>query len=56
MAIKDDKEQIECSYLIEGIAIDFLQLNRTLIRGETKGVKSNLDQILVKIEKAKGYL
>lgn len=44
------KEKLDVSYILFGIAADVCQLARSYIRGEAKGVKINISQIITKLE------
>ncbi len=45
------KEKIDILYNISGISADVNQMGRAYIRGESKGVKKNISQIIIKLEK-----
>jgi hypothetical protein len=45
------KEKLAVSYDFSGIGADVAQAYRAYYRGETKGVKKNLLQIITKLEK-----
>jgi len=45
------KEKIDVLYEISGISADVNQIGRAYIRGEPKGVKKNILQIIAKLEK-----
>ena len=45
------KEKIDVLYNISGISADVNQMGRAYIRGEAKGVKKNISQIISKLEK-----
>ena len=45
------KEKLDISYVLFGIGADVCQLARSYIRGEAKGVKRNITQIISKLEK-----
>ena len=45
------KEKLEVTYILFGIGADVNQLARSYIRGESKGVKRNITQIITKLEK-----
>lgn len=48
--------KIEVAYTLFGISADVSQLARSYLRGEKKGVKRNVTQIIKKLEKAKKSL
>jgi len=43
------KEKNKAQYDLEGLAIDILQASRALARGNNKGVKRNVKQIVSKL-------
>jgi len=45
------KEKIDVLYNISGISADVNQMGRAYIRGEAKGVRKNISQIISKLEK-----
>ena len=45
------KEKIDVLYILSGISADVNQMARAHIRGEIKGVKRNISQIITKLEK-----
>lgn len=45
------KEKLDVVYVLFGIAADVSQLARSYIRGENKGVKRNITQIISKLDK-----
>jgi len=45
------KEKLETTYVISGITADVAQLNRAYLRGDSKGVRRNVVQIINKLEK-----
>ncbi len=45
------KEKIDVLYNLSGISADVNQAARAYIRGESKGVKKNISQIISKLEK-----
>ena len=45
------KEKIDVLYNISGISADVNQMGRAYIRGESKGVKKNISQLITKLEK-----
>ena len=45
------KEKIDILYNLSGISADVNQMARAYIRGESKGVKKNLSQMIIKLEK-----
>jgi len=45
------KEKLEVVYLLDGISADVSQLSRAYIRGENKGVRRNIVQIITQLEK-----
>lgn len=45
------KEKIDVLYDMHGINADVSQMARAYIRGENKGVKRNLTQMITKLEK-----
>jgi len=50
------KEKLDTAYVLFGIAADVSQLARSYIRGENKGVKRNVTQIISKLEKIRKWL
>ena len=53
MATHDEtrKEKLDVVYLLTGMGADVAQLTRAYIRGENKGVKRNIHQIIKQLEK-----
>ncbi len=53
MVTHDDtrKEKLDVVYNLFGIAADVSQLARAYIRGEAKGKKKNISQIITKLQK-----
>ena len=45
------KEKIDVLYNFSGLSADVNQMARAYIRGESKGVKKNLSQMIIKLEK-----
>ncbi len=45
------KEKIDILYNLSGISADVNQMARAYIRGESKGIKKNLSQMIIKLEK-----
>lgn len=45
------KEKIDVLYNFSGISADVNQAARAYIRGEAKGIKRNISQIITKLEK-----
>lgn len=45
------REKVEILYILSGLSADANQLARAYIRGEAKGVKKNISQIISKFEK-----
>ena len=45
------KEKLNVSYDLFGIGADVCQLARAYLRGESKGVRKNISQIITKLEK-----
>ena len=45
------QEKIDVLYILSGLSADASQLARAYIRGEAKGVKKNISQIISKFEK-----
>jgi len=45
------KEKIDVLYQVFGIGADVNQMARAYIRGDPKGVKKNISQIITKLEK-----
>lgn len=45
------KEKLDVAYTLFGIGADVSQLARAYIRGENKGVKRNITQIISKLDK-----
>jgi hypothetical protein len=45
------KEKLDVAYTLFGIGADVNQLARAYIRGESKGVKRNVKQIIAKLDK-----
>ena len=45
------KEKITLLYTLSGLSADVNQLARAYIRGENKGVKKNISQMIIKLEK-----
>ena len=45
------KEKLDVVYLLTGISADVAQLTRAYIRGENKGVRKNINQIIIQLEK-----
>jgi len=50
------KEKLDVAYILFGIGADVSQLARSYIRGEAKGVKKNITQIISKLEKIRKRL
>ena len=52
MATHDEnrKEKLDVSYLLFGINADVCQMARAYLRGESKGVRKNVSQIITKLE------
>lgn len=44
------KEKLDNSYTLFGISADVSQLARSYIRGEAKGMSTNISQIISKLE------
>ena len=47
------KEKIEVLYNLSGISADVNQMARAYIRGEAKGIKKNISQIISKLEQVR---
>lgn len=47
------KDKIDVLYQLSGISADVNQAGRAYIRGEPKGVKRNISQIITKLEKVR---
>ena len=47
------KEKIDVLYNLSGISADVNQMARAYIRGEARGVKKNISQIISKLEKVR---
>jgi len=47
------QDKIDVLYNISGISADVNQMGRAYIRGEAKGVKRNISQIISKLEKVR---
>lgn len=45
------QEKLDLDYEIFGIVADFAQLARAIRRGEMKGIKKNINQIIKKLDK-----
>ena len=45
------KEKIDVLYHFSGISADVNQMARAYIRGEAKGVKKNISQMITKLDK-----
>lgn len=45
------KERLDVSYVLAGIEADVGQLLRAYLRGDTKGKKKNVTQIIKKLDK-----
>ena len=45
------KEKLDVVYLLTGMGADVAQLTRAYIRGENKGVKKNIHQIITQLQK-----
>jgi len=52
MATHDEnrKERLDVSYILFGIGADVCQMARAYLRGESKGVRKNVSQIITKLE------
>lgn len=50
------REKLDVSYDIAGIVADVAQLGRAYLRGDSRGIKKNVTQIIRKLEKVKGSL
>lgn len=50
------REKLDVTYTLFGIAADVSQLARAYIRGENKGVKRNITQMISKLEKIRKRL
>jgi len=47
------KEKIDVLYNLSGISADVNQMARAYIRGESKGIKKNISQIISKLEQVR---
>lgn len=47
------QEKIDILYNLSGISADVNQMARAYIRGEAKGIKKNISQIISKLEKVR---
>lgn len=45
------KEKLDVAYTLFGIGADVSQLARSYLRGEKKGIKRNIKQIIAKLDK-----
>ena len=45
------KEKLDISYNLFGLSADISQLARAYLRSEPKGVKRNISQMIIKLEK-----
>ncbi len=45
------KEKLDVAYDLFGLSADVNQLARAYLRGEVKGVRKNISQMIVKLEK-----
>jgi len=45
------KEKLDVMYTLSGIVADVAQLGRAYLRGDTRGMKTNILQIIRKLEK-----
>ena len=50
------REKFETSYNLAGITADVAQLERAYIRGDARGIKKNITQIIRKLDKIKKSL
>lgn len=47
------REKLEIAYNIAGINADVAQLGRAYLRGDSRGMKKNVTQIIKKLEKVR---
>jgi len=50
------REKISVAYNIAGINADVAQLGRAYLRGDNRGMKTNITQIIKKLEKVRKLL
>lgn len=50
------REKLDVAYNISGIGADVNQLLRAYMRGDSRGMKKNVSQIIKKLEKVKDLL
>lgn len=50
------RKRLQVSYDIAGIAADVTQLGRAYLRGDSRGMKKNVAQIIRKLEKVRKLL
>lgn len=55
MATHDEnrKEKLDVSYDLFGMAADVCQMARAYLRGEKDGVRKNISQMIIKLEKVR---
>ncbi len=50
------KDKLDVTYTLMGIGVDVLQLARSNIRRDKKGMRANVAQIIKRLESVKGRL
>lgn len=50
------RKKLDVAYTISGINADIAQLGRAYLRGDKKGMKTNVTQIVKKLEKVRKLL
>ena len=51
--IKPTKERLDNIYILFGISADIAQLTRAYLRGDSRGVNRNINQMIKKLQKIK---